>query len=321
MAAHFGAKSTSEEVLEGVDLTNKRYLITGVSSGMGIEIARSLVNHGAEVVGTARNLKKAEDATGDVRLAAKESGGSFDIITLDLADLESVRVAADKLMADGRTFDAIIANAGVMAIPFERTKDGFETQFATNYLGHFLLVNRIASLIRNGGRLVTVSSNGHRWADIDLEDPNFEKRPYDPWVSYGGAKTAVVLFAVEFDRRNRNRGIRATSLMPGVAFTGLAQHLSEQELVELGDRIERENAAANLPPAEFKTIPQVAATSVWAAVVADGDEIGGRYCQDCQVVPIDDAPGIRNAVMSYAVDPERAKLLWAKSEEFVGEHF
>ncbi|MDO3408246.1 SDR family NAD(P)-dependent oxidoreductase [Saccharibacillus sp. CPCC 101409] len=321
LAAAFGAKSTTEDVLAGIDLKNKRYLITGVSSGMGIEIARSLVAHGAEVVGTARNLAKAEEATGQVRTAAETSSGSFDVIALDLADLESVRTSADKLVADGGAFDAIIANAGIMATPFERTRDGFENQFATNYLGHFLFVNRIASLIREGGRLVTVSSNGHRWADIDLEDPNFEKRAYDPWDSYGAAKTAVVLFAVEFDRRYRDRGIRATSLMPGVANTGLGQHLTQEDLAALIERTERENAAADLPPSEFKTIPQVAATSVWAAVAADGDEIGGHYCQDCQVVPIDDTPGLRSAVMSYAVDPERAKLLWTKSEELVGEHF
>ncbi|MBW4083657.1 SDR family NAD(P)-dependent oxidoreductase [Paenibacillus sp. S150] len=321
MTVHFNAKSTTEDVLAGIDLKNKRYLVTGVSSGMGIETARALVAHGAEVVGTARNLKKADDATGEVRAAAQKSGGSFEVIALDLADLESVRAAADQLISDGRTFDAIIANAGVMATPFGRTKDGFETQFGTNYLGHFVLVNRIASLLRDGGRLVTVSSNGHRWADIDLEDPNFEIRPYDPWISYGGAKTAVVLFAVEFDRRHRKRGIRACSLMPGVANTGLAQYLSQEDLLALKNRIEGENADANLPPFEFKTIPQVAATSVWAAVVADGTEMGGHYCQDCQVVPIDDAPGLRNAVMSYAVDPERAKLLWTKSEELVGEQF
>jgi NAD(P)-dependent dehydrogenase (short-subunit alcohol dehydrogenase family) len=165
-----------------------------------------------------------------------------------------------------------------------------------------------------------VSSNGHRWADVDLTDPNFAQRPYDPWISYGASKTAVILFAVEFDRRHRDRGIRATSLMPGASHTNLAQHLSQDDLAALGKRIATELATPG-QTFEFKTIPQVAATSVWAAAVADGDAVGGHYCQDCQVAPIDDAPGIRVGVMSYALDPERAKLLWAKSEEFVSERF
>ena len=320
MIKEFGATSTTDDILDGVDLRGKRYLVTGVSSGMGIETARALVAGGAEVIGTARDLEKAAQATGEVREAAGANGGSFDIIALDLADLASVRAAADALVTGGQTFDAVIANAGVMATPFGKTTDGFETQFGTNHLGHFLLVNRIASLIRDGGRLVTVSSNGHRWADINIEDPNFENRPYDPWISYGGSKTAVVLFAVEFDRRHRHRGVRATSLMPGVAQTGLAANLTPEELAALGKRIATELGTAGQSFA-FKTLPQVAATAVWAATVADGDAIGGNYCQDVQVAPVDNAPGIRFGVMSHALNGERAKQLWEKSEALVGERF
>ncbi|GLK67478.1 SDR family NAD(P)-dependent oxidoreductase [Hansschlegelia plantiphila] len=320
MTRQFGATSTTDEVLEGVDLRGKRYLVTGVSSGMGVETARALVARGAYVVGAARNLAKAEVATGVVREAAQQQGAGFSVIELDLADLRSVRAAADGLVADGGTFDGVIANAGVMALPQGRTKDGFETQFATNFLGHFLLVNRIASLIREGGRVVTVSSNALRWADINIEDPNFERRPYDPWISYGGSKTAVVLFAVEFDRRHRDRGIRASSLMPGVSQTGLASHLSPDDLAALGKRIAAELGTSGQSFA-FKTIPQVAATAIWSAVVADGDAIGGKYAQDCQIAPIDNAPGIRFGAMSHALDPERAKLLWAKAESLLGETF
>ena len=320
MAQEFGATSTTDEVLQGVELRGKRYLVTGVSSGMGIETARALVAHGAEVVGTARNLQKASEATVDVRNAATENGGAFEIVELDLADLSSVRAATDKLTADGRALDGIIANAGVMATPLGKTKDGFETQFGTNHLGHFLLVNRLEPLIRDGGRVVTVSSNGHRWADININDPNFENRPYDPWISYGGSKTALVLFAVEFDRRHRDRGVRATSLMPGVAQTGLAGHLSQDDIAALGKRIAVELGTAGQTFA-FKTIPQVAATAVWAAVVADGTQVGGNYCQDCRVAPVDNAPGIRFGVMSHALNAERAKQLWAKSEELVAEKF
>lgn len=320
MEAHFGATSTTDDVLAGIDLRGRRYLVTGVSSGMGVEVARALVMHGADVVGTARNVEKGQRATAALRAAVRAGGGGFRLVTLDLGDLASVRAAADRLVADGLPLDGIIANAGVMATPFGQTRDGFETQFGTNHLGHFVLVNRVASLLRAGARLVTVSSNGHRWADVNIDDPNFENRPYDPWVGYGGSKTAVALFAVEFDRRHRARGIRATSLMPGVAQTGLASHLSPDDLDVLGKRIAAELGTSG-QGFTFKTIPQVAATSVWAAVVAEPDAIGGRYCQDCQVAPVDNAPGIRFGAMAHALDPERARQLWAKSEELVGERF
>ena len=320
MTQKFCATSTTDEVLDGVDLHGNRYLVTGTSSGMGVEIARALVAHGADVVGTARNLDKAKQATDGVYAAAKAGGGSFKVVELDLADLASVRAAASRLIADGRLFDGMIANAGVMALPFDKTKDGFETQFATNHLGHFLLINRLATLIRNGGRVVTVSSDGHRWADININDPNFENRPYDPWISYGGSKTAVVLFSLEFDRRHRSRGVRATSLMPGVSITGLAAHLSTDDLEALGKRIAAEVGTSG-QTFSFKTIPQLAATTVWAATVAEADAVGSNYCQDCQVAPIDNAPGCRFGVMSHALDPDRAKQLWTKSEVLVGETF
>src|SRR5580704_12799300 len=203
----FGAKSTTDEVLAGVDLTGKRVLVTGVSAGLGVETARALTAHGADVVGAARDLGKAKQAT-DVAGVAKD-GGSLELIELDLADLASVRRAADALVADGRPFDLIIANAGVMATPFGHTKDGFETQFGTNHLGHFLFVNRIARLMRAGSRLVNLSSSGHRYANVDLDDPNFERTSYEPFVAYGRSKTANIMFAVAFDERHRERGVRA----------------------------------------------------------------------------------------------------------------
>ena len=146
----FGATSTTEDVLSGVNLRGKRILVTGVSAGLGVETARSLAAHGAEVVGAARDLDKAEAATAQVRKDAAANGGSFEVVTLDLSDLKSVRDCADKLLKKGEPFDVVIANAGVMATPFTDTKDGFEMQFGTNHLGHFVLVNRIASLIRRG---------------------------------------------------------------------------------------------------------------------------------------------------------------------------
>ena len=199
----------------------------------------------------------------------------------------------------------MIANAGVMRTPFGHTADGFETQFGTNHLGHFVLVNRIASLIAPGGRLVNVASSGHRYSDVDLDDPNFERTPYDPMVAYGRSKTANILFAVEFDRRHRARGVRATALHPGGIQTELGRHMRPGELDKLVAQINAQLAAAGQPPFQFKTIPQGAATSVWAAFVAPAEEVGGRYCENCQVSEVTDglispvSPGVR----PYALDP------------------
>jgi NAD(P)-dependent dehydrogenase (short-subunit alcohol dehydrogenase family) len=210
----FGATSTADDVLSGVDLKGKRILVTGVSAGLGVETARSLAAHGAQVVGTARDLTKAKAATGEVRQNAAANGGTFELVELDLAKLKSVRACADGLLAKGEAFDVVIANAGVMATPFGHTADGFETQFGTNHLGHFVLVNRIASLIRNGGRLINLSSSGHRYSNVDLDDPNFEQTPYEPFGAYGRSKTANILFAVAFDKRHRDRGVRAAAVHP-----------------------------------------------------------------------------------------------------------
>ena len=230
MAAKFGAKSTTEDVLAGSRSEGKRILVTGVSAGLGVETARALVAHGANVVGAARDLEKAKRATSEVSKAAAETGASFELVELDLASLKSVRAAADKLVADGRLFDVIIANAGVMATPFGKTEDGFETQFGTNHLGHFVFVNRIAKLIKDGGRLVNLSSAGHRFSNVDLNDPNFETTPYEPFVAYGRSKTANILFAVEFDRRHRDRGVRATAVHPGGIMTELSRHMPDGAL-------------------------------------------------------------------------------------------
>src|ERR1700757_1578190 len=223
MAGPFGATSTTDEVLSGKDLSGKRILVTGASAGLGVETARALAAHGAQVGGGARNLDKARTATEAVRAQAA-NGGGLGLVELDLASLKSVRACADALVADGRPFDVVIANAGVMRTPFGHTADGFETQFGTNHLGHFVLVNRIASLIRDGGRLINVSSAGHRYANVDLDDPNFERTPYDPLVAYGRSKTANILFAVAFDKRQRDRGVRAAAVHPGGIQTELGRY-------------------------------------------------------------------------------------------------
>jgi NAD(P)-dependent dehydrogenase (short-subunit alcohol dehydrogenase family) len=318
----FGATSTTDEVLQGINLTGKRVLVTGVSAGLGVETARALAAHGAQVVGAARDLSKAQAATEQVRAQAA-SGGSLDLVQLDLASLDSVRRCADGLLAAKRPFDLIIANAGVMACPKGKTADGFETQFGTNHLGHFVLVNRIASLLKAGSRLVNLSSAGHRYADVNLEDPNFEHTPYEEFIAYGRSKTANVLFAVEFDRRHKARGVRAAAVHPGGIRTELSRHLTPPVLEKLIAEINA-SQPKGAAPFSYKSIPQGAATSVWAAGVADAEAIGGRYCEDCHVAEVVSTPGLsglRGGVRAYALDPQHAQALWQKSEEMVGERF
>jgi NAD(P)-dependent dehydrogenase (short-subunit alcohol dehydrogenase family) len=321
----FGATSTTEDVLSGVNLRGKRILVTGVSAGLGVETARSLAAHGAQVVGAARDLNKAEAATAQVRKDAAANGGSFDLIALDLGDLKSVRDSSNKLLEKGDPFDVVIANAGVMATPFTYTKDGFEMQFGTNHLGHFVFVNRIASLIRAGGRLINLSSAGHRYSNVDLQDPNFERTEYEPFVAYGRSKTANILFAVAFDNRHRERGVRAAAVHPGGIRTELSRYTDPGRLETMIAQINKQLAAEGKAPFQLKTVPQGAATSVWAAVVAPADEVGGRYCENCHVgnvVPDDATITVATeGVRAYGLDPTNAEALWKKSEEMVGESF
>lgn len=320
---HFNAQSTTDEVLAGTDLRGKRVFITGVSAGLGIETARALVAHGAEVTGTVRDLDKARGATQVVRDAAQASGGRLDIIRMDLADLASVRDVTDTMVAAGKPFDLVIANAGIMAPPLGHTQDGFELQFGTNVLGHFVLINRLAPLMATGARLIMLSSNGHRFADVDLDDPNFERTTYDPWVAYGRAKTGDALLAVAFDARHRHRGVRAASVHPGVILTELTRSIAPEVFETAFASMNEQHLALGNAPLAIKTPAQGAATTLWAGVVADAETIGGRYCEDCGIGALlpDDATvsAFSAGVRAYALDPVRAEQLWIKCAELTGE--
>lgn len=312
MSEGWNATSTTEDILRGVDLRGKRVLVTGVSSGLGVETARALVAHGAEVVGAARNLDKARAATKDVSL-----------VEVDLSSLASVRACADDVSKRGERLDVIIANAGVMAAPFGRTVDGFETQLGTNHLGHFVLVNRLMHLVPDGGRVVILASSGHRMAPFSLDDLDFRKTPYDPWLAYARSKTANVLFAVELDRRSKSRGVRATAVHPGGIQTELGRHVASENEAAMIEQINAGLAVEGRPPFRWKTLPQGAATSVWAGFVASAEDVGGLYCEDCHVgeVTTRELSPISPGVRPYALDPENAKALWTLSEEMVGERF
>jgi NAD(P)-dependent dehydrogenase (short-subunit alcohol dehydrogenase family) len=314
MAKTFGAESTADEVLEGVNLSGKRVLVTGVSAGLGVETARSIVAHGGTVVGTARDLEKAR------RALAAVGNPAVELVETDLASLASVRKAASELLKRGKHFDVIIANAGVMACPQGKTQDGFETQFGTNHLGHFVFVNRLVPLLKSGSRVVTLSSAGHQISDVDIADPNFERTPYQAFTAYGRSKTANILYAVALDDRLKGRGVRATSIHPGGIQTELARHMTPELLEQMRARIAKAESSQGRA-FRFKTVPQGSATSVWSGFVGAADAVGGHYCEDCHVCEINDDVNSRVGVRSYALNLAHANDLWKKSEEMVGERF
>ncbi|CAN5399028.1 SDR family NAD(P)-dependent oxidoreductase [soil metagenome] len=311
----FDATSTTDDVLDGRDLTGRRVLVTGASGGLGLETSRALSAHGATVVMAARDVEKNAAAAHSIRSAQPEA--RLEELELDLGSLDSVRAAAERFLADDGPLHCLIANAGVMATPQGRTVDGFETQFGVNHLGHFLLANLLADRLVESApaRLVVLSSAGHRMGDVDLDDLNIEQRPYDPFEAYGAAKTANILHAVEFDRRYRARGVRAFSVHPGGIHTELGRYMDAHVR---GRMIEMMTGAEAV---RWKSVEQGAATSVWAATSPWLDRRGGVYCEDCDVSTVlrgDESPGVNEpGVLARAVDPGRAKRLWRLSEQLV----
>ncbi|MFF3515674.1 SDR family NAD(P)-dependent oxidoreductase [Streptomyces sp. NPDC002573] len=303
----FGARSTTKDVLDGIDLSGKLALVTGGYSGLGLETTRALTEAGARVVVPARRRAAAE--------AALSGLDQVEVDELDLGDLASVRAFAERFLASGRSLDLVINNAAVMACPETRVGPGWEAQFATNHLGHFALVNHLWPAIEPGGaRVVSVSSAGHHRSPIRWDDPHWEQG-YDKWEAYGQAKTANVLFAVHLDRLGRDRGVRAFSLHPGGILTPLQRHLSREEMVERGWIDE---TGALVDPDAFKTPEQGAATQVWAATSPQLAGMGGVYCEDCDIAEPAPADGGRGGVKAWATDPEQAARLWALSAELTG---
>ncbi|MFD5515680.1 SDR family NAD(P)-dependent oxidoreductase [Streptomyces sp. NPDC127066] len=303
----FGARSTADDVLRGVDLSGKLAVVTGGYSGLGLETTRALAGAGAHVVVPARRPATAREALADIDGAETDE--------LDLGDLESVRAFAERFLASGRAIDIVIDSAGIMACPETRVGPGWEAQFATNHLGHFALVNRLWPAIAPGGaRVVSVSSAGHHYSGIRWDDVHW-RTGYDKWEAYGQAKTANVLFAVELDRRGRDFGVRAFSLHPGGILTPLQRHLPRQEMVERG-WIDENGTPLN--PEGFKTPRQGAATQVWAATSPQLAGMGGVYCEDCDIAEPAPADGTRTGVSAYATDPEQAARLWELSAELTG---
>jgi NAD(P)-dependent dehydrogenase (short-subunit alcohol dehydrogenase family) len=310
----FSATSTTDEVLAGIDLEGRRFLVTGASGGLGLETSRALAAKGAIVVMAARDQAKNETAAAGIRAALPDA--KLESLILDLGSLKSVRAAAAEFMSRNVALHGLILNAGIMATPLGHTVDGFEQQFGVDHLGHFLLArDLLPRLVESApARVVVLSSAGHQMGDVDFDDVNFERRDYEPFLAYGAAKTCNVLHAVGIDQRYRDQGVRAFAVHPGVIHTELGRYMTDETMASLISRLSES-------PTEmaWKSPEQGAATSVWAATSPLLDGRGGEYCEDCNVSAVA-TDGELNAggVAARAVDPARAATLWALSEKLVG---
>jgi NAD(P)-dependent dehydrogenase (short-subunit alcohol dehydrogenase family) len=302
----FGASSTAAEVVDGLDLTGRRIVVTGGSSGIGVETARALASAGADITLAVRNPAAGEQTAADITAAT--GNRRVTVAPLDLADQASVRAFVD---AWEGPLHVLLNNAGVMASPLMRTAEGWEMQFATNHLGHFTLATGLLPALRaaGGARVVAVSSAAHLRSPVVFDDIHFEHRDYDPWLSYGQSKTANVLFAVEASRRWADDGIAVNALMPGAIPTNLQRYVTDEEIAAM-------RAAAGGGGPSWKTVEQGAATSVLLAASPLVEGVAGRYFEDCDVAG-PNQPGTRTGVAAYALDPEAAARLWDVSAQTI----
>ena len=313
----FGHDTTTGEVLEGIDLDGKLALVTGGSGGLGAETARALASKGARVVITARDVARGEGVAKQIRNSTGTTGnGGVEVEELELGSLASVRAFAERFLARHDALQILVNNAGVMACPFERTEDGFELQFGTNHLGHFLLTGLLAPALLRGApaRIVSLSSRGHQQSPVVFDDIAFEQRPYEKWAAYGQSKTANVLLAVELERRLGARGVHAYAVHPGVIPTDLSRHMEPEDY----EHIRKRAPGGRM---RLKTVESGAATSVYAATAPELEGRGGLYLEDCHVAEVNDAEGASEGVRSYALAPDAAQRLWSVSEKLVGQSF
>lgn len=309
IGSSLGAKTTALEALAGRSLKGKTAIVTGGYAGLGLETVRVLAGAGVTVIAPARDRERAQ--------AALHNIPHVEIEEIDLADPASIDGFAMRFLASNRPLNILINNAGVMACPLSRDARGYEMQFAVNHLGHYQLTARLWPSFSKGARIVALSSGAHRRADVDLYDPNFEDAEYDKWVAYGRSKTANSLFAVNLDAKGAAAGIRAFAVHPGGIMTDLQRHLPKEEMIAMGF-VDAEGRVTE----RFKTVEQGAATTIWCATSRDLDDMGGVYCENCDIAelraPDDSTMG---GVRAYAVDRANAELLWQLSEEMTGVRF
>ncbi|OVE64851.1 oxidoreductase [Clostridium diolis] len=313
----YNFSTTAKDVIEGIDLKDKIAIVTGGYSGIGIETAKVLAEAGATVIIPARDIEKAKEAMNNIP--------NIEIEHLDLMDPMSIDSFAQKFINSQRSLHILINSAGIMAPPLIRDKRGYESQFATNHLGHFQLTARLWPALKNakGARVISVSSRAQRLGGVNFDDPNFQKTEYDSWKAYAQSKSANSLFAVELDRLGKTHGVRAFSVHPGLIPTTNLGRFSvngKATVQELKNNTGKDDTNTKLN--EFKTIEQGAATSVWCATNSILDGMGGVYCEDCNIaeaVPYDSLKD--NGVRPWAIDKKLAKKLWILSEDLTNVKF
>jgi NAD(P)-dependent dehydrogenase (short-subunit alcohol dehydrogenase family) len=314
----FNSESTTDEVLDGMDLSGRRFVVTGAASGLGEESTRALAAHGASVLMLARDPVKNDEAAARIRAAVPDAQLWLDVV--DLADLASIRSFAARFLDSAQPIDVLINNAGVMACPFEHTADGFEMQFGTNHLGHFELTRLLEPAVLAGiePRIVNLSSAAHSISDVDLDDPNFEQTDYDAWISYGQSKSANALHARALARRLGGDGVLAFSVHPGVIMTNLGRHLNDELMQQMMQRSAERAAKAGEEVGGFqiKSTEAGAATQVWAATSPDLVGHSGAYLADCSVGVAGANPS-NNGFEPYITDDATADALWTLSEQLL----
>ena len=318
----FGFESTAAEVVAGIDLSGRRAIVTGASSGIGVETARALAGAGADVTLAVRNTDAGDRTASDI--ATTTGNPAVHVGRVELADRASV---SDFLANWSGPLHILVNNAGVMALPeLELTPEGWEMQFATNHLGHFELALGLHDALAAAGdaRIVSLSSRGHLRSPVVFDDINFSSRPYDPWLAYGQSKTANVLFAVEATRRWAEDGTTANAVHPGGIDTNLSRHMDPKYVAELRASAAKDTDAETYDGSQFrfKTVEQGAATSVLVATSPQLEGIGGRYFEDCNEARVldPDAPNTSTSgVAAYALDPENARRLWDVSLRMLDE--
>ena len=313
LGSGFGADSTAREVIAGVDLSGKTALITGGYSGIGTETVRALVGAGARVIVAGRRPEQAQETLADIL-------DTLTVIGLDLSDPTSVDACARAVASATDKIDLLINNAAIMACPLARDARGYESQFATNHLGHFQLAARLWPLVKasgTGARVVALSSLAHKRSAFVADDPNYERRDYEKWEAYGQAKTANALFAVHLDSLAKEYGIRAYSVHPGGIMTNLGRYLTADDIAMLT------TGAASGSGLKFKAVEAGAATTIWAATSPLIDGKGGVYCEDCDIANLTslDRDGSMTGDMPHACDSEAAARLWEISEALTGVRF
>lgn len=310
----FGRESTVYDIVDGMDLSGKNYIVTGGYSGIGIEGVKALAKAGAHITVPARSVKKAESALNQI-------SGQIEIAHMDLGDLSSVRKFTREYAAAGRRLHGLINNAGVMACPLGRIGNDWELQFATCHIGHFELTKGLEASLKSteGARVVALSSAAHIITDIHWDDPHFASGDYDKWQAYGQAKTANALFALGLDRKWKQDGVRAFSVHPGGIFTPLQRHMSLEDMVALGWK-NADGSMSETASKMFKTPEQGGASALWAALSSALDGMGGVYGEDCDIAQAaDENSGRYQHARSWICDPESADKLWDMTETMITE--